>query len=147
MFKFLYPIQHLSIFQLGIGKSGSTASIIPVARLFPHLIIEGQENLQKLGTEWRVLRNTEQIKSFDEDIEVFWEKVSLLKSGDAALMFPFLAKFVFNVLSLPHSSANVERIFSVINQIKTSQRNRLGCIDSMSGLSFSSLFGLCTLLC
>jgi hypothetical protein len=41
-------------------------------------------------------------------------------------MFSNLSKFVLNVLTLPHSSANVERVFSQINLLKTDQRNRLG---------------------
>ncbi|CAH0397053.1 unnamed protein product [Chilo suppressalis] len=51
-------------------------------------------------------------------------------------MFPLLSNFVFNILSLPHSSANVERIFTHINLLKTIQRNRLST-ESITSLLHS----------
>ncbi|XP_029404925.2 uncharacterized protein LOC115065906, partial [Bactrocera dorsalis] len=53
------------------------------------------------------------------DIDLFWEKVSSMKDG------PDLSGFVFNLLSLPHSSAVAERKFSSLKLIKTSIRNKL----------------------
>lgn len=38
-------------------------------------------------------------------------------------MFGTVSKFAIQLLSLPHSSANVERVFSQINLIKTDSRN------------------------
>lgn len=40
-------------------------------------------------------------------------------------MFPTVTNFVFKIMTLPHSSANVERIFSIVSLLKTKQRNRL----------------------
>lgn len=51
-------------------------------------------------------------------------------------MFPLLAQFVQNLLTLPHSSANVERLFSSINLMKTKIRNRL-TTDTLTGLLFT----------
>ncbi|KYB26213.1 hypothetical protein TcasGA2_TC033894 [Tribolium castaneum] len=54
-------------------------------------------------------------------------------SGDGTAMFGTLTDFVFTILGLPHSSANVERIFSAINIMKNKQRNKLAA-PSISGL-------------
>lgn len=51
-------------------------------------------------------------------------------------MFPLLTQFVQNLLILPHSSANVERLFSAINLMKTNIRNRLQT-DTLTGLLYT----------
>lgn len=51
-------------------------------------------------------------------------------------MFPLLAEFAQNLLTLPHSSANVERLFSAINLMKTNIRNRLST-ETLTGLLFT----------
>ena len=58
-------------------------------------------------------------------MQVFWQNVKTLTLGDKTLVFPKVSQFVENILSLPHSSANVERIFSSVNLLKTKQRNKL----------------------
>lgn len=125
------PLKGLDIIESTNVKNGKIASIIPVIRLFPNII--QNKDFQEIDTEWRVLRNCEQVKIFPDDIEQFWENVNLLKRGDDTQMFPLLSIFVFTILSLPHSSANVERIFSHINLLKTKQRNRLST-ESITGL-------------
>lgn len=41
------------------------------------------------------------------------------------MTFKKLSRFVLNVISLPHSNADCERIFSKVNLIKTKTRNKL----------------------
>lgn len=115
-------------------------SIVPLAQHFPNLIKESE--LQKLDNEWRLLMNT---KIIDVDaiksIEQYWVSVKNMCFGDNSPMFLTLSNFVFNLLCFPHSSANVERIFSQVNLLKTKQRNKLstasvvGLLHSKSYLS------------
>lgn len=70
---------------------------------------------------------------FKDDAEDFWANVAQMKGGDGTPLFGSVATFVFHILSLPHSSANVERIFSAVNLIKTKNRNRLST-DALVGL-------------
>ncbi|KAF0705219.1 protein FAM200A-like [Aphis craccivora] len=51
-------------------------------------------------------------------------------------MFPTLSKFAKSMFCLPHSSENVERIFSTVNLIKTKQRNRCST-DTLEGLLYA----------
>ncbi|XP_061724987.1 uncharacterized protein LOC133530945 [Cydia pomonella] len=125
------PIQHFSAFCPENVKKGERPSIVDVVAMFPKL--HDSPNYQELDTEWRLLRNTKDISKFSDNIEEFWMSVSTLKCGDNSAMFPKLSAFVFNILVLPHSSANVERVFSSINLMKTCQRNRL-CTRSIIGL-------------
>lgn len=41
-------------------------------------------------------------------------------------MFPNILKLAKMCLTLPHSNAEVERIFSIVTDVKTKKRNRLG---------------------
>lgn len=101
-------------------------SIADVAVHFPNLV--GGCNIQDIDNEWRMLRNLN-FNDFDitvnDDVQEFWLKISKIKLGNDQPKFFNLINFVFNILCLPHSSANVERCFSQINLNKTASRNRL----------------------
>ncbi|KAJ8939882.1 hypothetical protein NQ318_023222 [Aromia moschata] len=101
-------------------------SIIPLAKHFPNLVNENK--IQPLDNEWRLLRNSEILKDFSGlniNAEEFWAKSSKIQSGDNSFTFPLLSSFAFNMLSLPHSSANVERTASQVNLMKPTHRNHL----------------------
>lgn len=59
------------------------------------------------------------------NIEDFWHKVSSIKGPDDKYMFENIAKVAQLCLSLPHSNADVERLFSKVTNIKTYHRNKL----------------------
>lgn len=109
-------------------------SVLPLAKHFPNLINEIQ--IQPLDNEWRLLRSSEILKEFSGDInaEEFWAKINKIRYGDNSFMFPLLSTFAFNMLSLPHSSANVERTFSQVNLMKTTHRNRLSSVSIVGNL-------------
>lgn len=117
------PLKELNILDPENVKKGIHPSIIPLCRLFPSII--DAKDYQSIDTEWRLLRNTEKIQELQNKPEDFWANVAQMKCGDGTLMFGKLTSFVFHMLSLPHSSANVERVFSAVNLIKTKNRNRL----------------------
>jgi hypothetical protein len=94
-----------------------------------------------MDTQWRLLRNTQEIKMFKDDANDFWANVAQMKGGDGTLLFRLVTTFVFDILSLPYSSANVERIFSAVNLIKTKNRNRLST-DALVGLLHAKSSGV-----
>lgn len=118
------PLSKFIFLDPTIVKSGSIQSIVDVAILFPNIISENL--LQKLDTEWRLLRNTTEIQLLPDETILFWQKVKDIQSGDGTPMFTILTNFVFTIFCLPHSSANVERIFSDYNLTKTKLRASLG---------------------
>lgn len=111
---------------------GEDESLIPLAMHFPNLIAEN--DMQKID-EWRMLRSSDFSQNYtDHDtITSFWLNVQGEKYADKTQVYPLLTKFAFNILSLPHSSADAERKFSHINLLKTKQRNRLST-NSIIGL-------------
>lgn len=69
--------------------------------------------------------------------DVFWGHIYNYKNDDNGdFLFKNLAQFVLNLLCLPHSNAECERIFSKVYSIKTKSRNRL-LTDTIEGIVLS----------
>jgi len=96
------------------------------------------KTLTEFDQEWRVLKNTKLPFLLEKDIKVdeFWRYISNIKKGDGSVMFPLLSSFVEKLLCLPHSSANVERLFSSVNLMKTDLQNKLST-KSLTGLLYT----------
>jgi len=107
-----------------------TISVAPIVANFPKLNI----NMNDIDREWRLLRNHN--LDFNLELMEFWKTVKDLKNGDNLEEFSTLNSFVSYVLTLPHSSASVERLFSSINLNKTKIRNRIST-DTMTGILHS----------
>lgn len=104
------------------------SSIGPAAKYFEERL---NLNLNDIDREWRHLRNLDM--DFDVEVCEFWKNISNVKDGDSNTTFPLLNKLVSFVLILPHSSATVERLFSVINLNKTKIKNKLST-DTVTGI-------------
>lgn len=92
------------------------------------------------------IRNIEEIKQQYDNINfVKWENVEdtvhfwseVLKYEDSGGNNPFmsLAKFAIMMLSLPWSNAEVERVFSQVNIVKSKLRNRMNT-DTLNAILY-----------
>lgn len=61
----------------------------------------------------------------DMDMDIFYNELCKIRNAADELKFKELCIFALNVLSLPHSSACCERVFSKINSIKTKSRKKV----------------------
>ncbi|KRG07383.1 uncharacterized protein Dmoj_GI26109 [Drosophila mojavensis] len=102
-------------------------SIAHLGQMFPGLC---SQDMTELDREWRLLRNMKFPFKEEEAVppEDFWRYVSNVKNGNSTQ-----TELTQNLLVLPHSSANVERLFSEINLIKTNNRNKLDT-ETLKGL-------------
>ncbi|XP_053946230.1 uncharacterized protein LOC128855364 [Anastrepha ludens] len=85
-----------------------------------------QENYQDVDDQWRRLCSYplgQEIKALDTD--VFWATLLSIQNEGGVYLFQNLSRCVLSILSLPHSNADSERVFSKVNLIKTKLRNRL----------------------
>ncbi|KAK4314253.1 hypothetical protein Pmani_014407 [Petrolisthes manimaculis] len=115
---------------------GKPKSLIPLAVKFPNIVDE--RVYEELNSEWRELTIGEIPALKDKRVsepEKFWHAVSQERIGDSP-RFPNLSNFMLNLMSLPHSSAAAERIFSLVTNIKTKNRSRLKT-DTLNGLLHS----------
>ena len=79
-----------------------------------------------LAVEWRLLRNDYYVDRQDsDDFIVFWNGTAKIINGDGYLKYGVVNDLIKLIVTLPHSSAAVERFFSQINLNKTKIRNRL----------------------
>lgn len=106
---------------ISFEKRDEYPSIARLALQLPRLINE--DKLQQIEDQWRTLPliNIPENVIVDNDPEKFWIYIQLLESGQ----FYELSTFCLTVMSLPHSNAQCERIFSKINRMKTNVRNKL----------------------
>ncbi|KAI4461432.1 hat family dimerization domaincontaining protein-related [Holotrichia oblita] len=108
----------------------TTSSLGPAANFYRKDI-----DLLSLEREWRLLQNSD----FNEDAAdyiSFWKNICNQIRCDNTAVYPELSKFVNLVLTLPHSSASVERIFSAVSLNKSKIRNRLSA-TTLTGILHS----------
>lgn len=100
-----------------------------------------KENLQALDNEFREIIGLNFSEMFSEipPAEVFWKMIGNITTNDNKKAFPLMESFAFQMLSLPNSSANVERIYSQVNLNVTKSRNRLE-VDTLSGILYTKDF-------
>lgn len=87
-------------------------------------------NQFETDNEWRELSssicNIDKLKLKSLTVNEFWKQISEIKKIDGTECFPNLIKLVKYCLCMPHSNAEAERIFSLVTDIKTKKRNRIG---------------------
>lgn len=117
---FLTSLQHISQTSVLDGEVNSIVQF--VLRFFPG----EQKNIEVINKEYRALADCEYIKKFrNACISEFWAEIGLVKNECNEFMFSNIYRIVQGAFCIPHSSANVERIFSYQNVIKTRLRNRM----------------------
>ena len=89
-----------------------------------------QIDVEALFHEWNNLK-----LAFDEEeiteirkmkhSDIFWNEVTLRKNQNNEYMFPQFRMLIDIVLSFPNSNAEAERVFSIMNDIKSRKRNRI----------------------
>lgn len=69
----------------------------------------------------------------------FWAEVFKYKDGAGVQIFQDLAIDVLRFLSLPISNAAVERVFSIMNCVKTKTRNKLK-LDTLQAIIITKIY-------
>jgi len=123
-FRSMQVLQHFKIIDPKTIHDAKITSLGPMASQLP--ILFNSIDLDDVDREWRklIIMDIEE-KVINSDIHKYWSKIISLKKGNDSVMFPLLTVLIKNIMTLPHSTACVERIFSMINLMKTKERNRL----------------------
>lgn len=129
-----------SLKALSFLDPNNISNIVSIAPAATHFEIILNMDLNDLDREWRLLKNS--IEDYNNETIAFWKAVKDMKKGDDSELFPLFNKLIKLILTLPHSSAATERVFSTINLNKTKIRNRLetktlsGMLNSKNILNF-----------
>ena len=111
-------------------------SLLPLLNLLPRIY---KGNAQDLDDEWRYLDSIplpDDFKCMESGIVPFYQKLACFQEGDH-FYFKKLSNFALQMLSLPVSNADAERLFSKLHLIKTDIRNRLS-IKTVKSLIYIS---------
>ena len=129
-------LKSLIVLNPDIINSTSANEITTLATKFPNIIPHSE--LGQLDDEWRQLQfmDTSDLPDFTgkrKDVATFWGSVSRIVDTSDNKRYPILSKLMKSMLSLPHSNADVERIFSQVVLVKTKHRNKLktGTLDAI----------------
>ena len=98
-----------------------------------------KDNIPKEVWDAACVRSSEEDEESDEAerfhrMDVVWHHLANLKGGDGRLTFPRLSKVAKLVLTLPHSNAGEERVFSIIRKNKTSFHPNLSLDTTLPSL-------------
>ncbi len=100
--------------------------------MFPNIIIPHPKLTEscQLDDEWRKLQfmDPNDLPKFEgsrKDVVIFWGMISRIVNTSDQRRFPTISKLTTTLLCLPHSNADVERIFSHVTVIKTKARNKM----------------------
>ena len=74
-------------------------------------------------------------------MDTIWHFISSLKAADGTPMFPRLSKVGKLILTIPHSNAQEERVFSMIRKNKTAFRPSLDPKGTLSSILTIKLAG------
>ena len=114
-------LKHMSVFnvQETLKHNKSPAEMVTIAKLLGF----SPEAIDKIVQQWRTIHLS--VWTEKKNTLSFWSEIWRFR--DAAGLNPFqeLAMAAVAVLSLPHSNAEVERVFSQMSVVKTKLRNRM----------------------
>lgn len=82
------------------------------------------EKIDKILQQWQIIYFVDW-SPLNGDPVTFWAKVAAYKNAADVNTFNELCEFAIAVLSLPHSNAEVERLFRAMSIIKNKLRNKL----------------------
>lgn len=117
-------IAQMKVLDPQASPDDSPKSIIPLAVKFPSVV--STDTLNDLDDEWRSYRSAAPTLAIPhESIPQYWYKLQHVKDGLGNEKFGMLSKFMLDLIVLPHSSACVERIFSLMNCVKTKSSNSM----------------------
>lgn len=107
----------------------STPLLLKLISMLPRIVHKEKENeIQILDDQWRSLplENLPKIITEEKDTDKFWVLLLNFKhEGSSIAIYKELSEFVLSILSLPHSNAECERLFSKVNRTKTKSRNSM----------------------
>lgn len=89
----------------------------------------GISDITTIANEWKILPSefNDADKNILSNLEIveMWKTIFEKKNVNNEPLFPNLEKVVYAALSLPHSNAEAERIFSIVTDVKNKKRNRI----------------------
>ena len=68
-------------------------------------------------------------------MDIIWDHLSKVKDASGKFKFPIISRVAKLVLTIPHSNADAERVFSIIGKNKVKSRSDLALEGTLSSLT------------
>ena len=117
-------LEHIKITDPTKQQDTTFTDMLFFIKKFPQLI--GSATLTDLQTEFSTYQCTDITKHTQDcdRVDTFWFRISKLQE-DGVPLFSHLPRIMLSLLTIPHSSAHCERIFSVVRKNKTDFRGKM----------------------
>ncbi|XP_066589319.1 uncharacterized protein [Prorops nasuta] len=112
-------------------------TLTSIFEMFPRNLDSSSFTSQSVDDEWRLLGFAQLPLNITNEklIDVFWVKLLNYEDVMGLQKYKSLSQFVLNLLCLPHSNAECERLFSKVNLTKTKNRNKMKTTTLKSNLT------------
>ncbi|KAH8025106.1 hypothetical protein HPB51_003022 [Rhipicephalus microplus] len=107
----------------------------PITELAEHFGVQPNE-IDLVNAQWKKLTLVGWANT--TDTIAFWSEATAYRDAAGSNPFHEVAQLAVDVLSLPHSNAEVERVFSQLSVVKTKLRNSLSTASTNAVLSVRS---------
>ncbi|XP_066950810.1 zinc finger protein 862-like [Macrobrachium rosenbergii] len=104
----------------------ATSAVKPKVTELPFIDTQFKGDLSSLEIEWKQVNLVDWGDAVSKDPIEFWGNIMEYEDSVGKRHSERLANFALKILCLPISNADVERVFSQVNLIKTDLRNRMG---------------------
>jgi len=124
-------LKHAEVADISLKESAVFASLKYFIQKFPVLLENHETGLKIPGDKLQEQFATYQVTALSADVcntfraDEQWHKIGLLKDECGYLCFDILAKVMLGILSIPHSNASCERMFSLVNKNKSQSRSSM----------------------
>ncbi|MGH0137865.1 UNVERIFIED_CONTAM: hypothetical protein FKN15_067983 [Acipenser sinensis] len=115
-------LQQMSALSVGEALRHTKKPITELAEMF----MTSPEEINQIEIQWRNIHHIQW--EHVDNTEKFWCEVESYRNATGDKPFKELCNLALTILTLPHSNAQVERVFSQLNVVKTKLRNRLSLL-------------------
>jgi len=116
---------HAEITDTGLQLDSRSSSLHYLLKRFPCLLPLGASG-EDLLLEFATFQATDITGCKKERLDETWKAIGELNDENGTVLLKFLPSFMLSVLTIPHSSAHCERVFSCVRKNRTDQCASLG---------------------
>lgn len=122
-------LQHAEVADVFLQQSAKSTSLLYFLERFPCLIPEDVKK-DTVIEQFAVYQSTDLKTALGEEwlksrMDEQWKQIGLLTDENGNTLFHELSEVMLAVLTIPHSSAHCERVFSTVRKNRTDQRSSL----------------------
>jgi hypothetical protein len=118
------PLGHATVADPKKREKAEFSSLRFFVDKFPAMLPEGS-TMTDLQREFAAYQRTDVSSCMVDRTDITWGNIAKLEDEDGERLFQILPAVMCSVLTIPHSSAHCERIFSMVRKNKTDHRSSM----------------------